>query len=126
VHSVHVSPGDQLTVSIWQISGSTWQIQIVNKHERAELQHSAPVLRACDFGRVDHRGSDELADRGLWALGGFTPNVTFTNDRYGGGGATTLARVAMIQSGRTVATPGPTNTAGNFTVAWGGVATPAP
>jgi hypothetical protein len=96
VHSVHVSPGDQVTVSIWQISGSTWQIQIVNNTNRQSFniqrQYFGPATSA--EWMVEAPMSSQTG--AVWPLGGFTPNVTFTNDRDGGGGATTLARVTMI------------------------------
>jgi protein involved in polysaccharide export with SLBB domain len=126
VYSVRVSPGDQVSVSIWQISGSTWQIQIVNNTNgqsfNIQRQYYGPGSSAEWI--VEAPTSSQTG--AIVPLGGFNPNVTFTNDRYGGGPATSVTKTTMMQDYRAVATPGPMNANGNFTVAWGGVAPPAP
>jgi hypothetical protein len=118
-----VASGDQVTVTITQISPGQWTIVIHDDTSGGNFSineaYTGPMTSA---EWIVEAPTDSRSGKVL-TLGPFTPNVTFTNLQVSGA-ETSIDDVTCIQSGTTVATPSPLVPAG-FTVAYGAGA-PAP
>lgn len=118
-----VSMGDNVTVTITQISGSTWSIKIAdmtNGRTFSTTQSYSGALTSAEWIlEAPTSGSGRQT-----SLAAFSPAVTFTS--LGAGGTVSeIASIEMVQGGVTVAEPSPLDGNG-FSVAYGSAAPPAP
>ena len=124
IDSMTVSVGDQITVAIGQVSGSTWGITITDDTTGASFTtdqfYTAPLSSAEWIVEAPTDGTTLQID----TLAQYTPAVTFTTLRMSGTEAT-LTDDVMVQNGVQVSTPSPLSSAG-FAVAYGSVAPPGP
>lgn len=116
------SAGDSITVTIGQVSGSTWGIEVVDNTNGqsfvTDQPYSAPLSSAEWIVEAPTlNGSGET-------LGGYTPNVTFT-DLGLTGSQNVFYDVAMVQNGAQVSTPSVLDSTG-FNVAYSDLAPPPP
>jgi hypothetical protein len=133
-----VSAGDSITVTIWQVNGSTWAITLddntTGQDFRTEQTYtgpgttaeyvvdapaSVPVSNAAPTG-----GAKAAPTESIKALGDYTPSVQFTN-LHTVGGDKSIAAVLLFQNGVQVSTPSVYTTVG-FTVAYGSIVPTAP
>ncbi len=129
--AVHVQPGDQITVTIGQVSGPLWEITITDDTsgqtfsteqiyagvgDSAEWIVEAPAFLA--------PGSTDPTTATISTLGSYSPNITFSHLLVNGT-ETTLDAIAMIQNGSVVSAPSPL-TADGFAVAYGSTPPPGP
>jgi hypothetical protein len=129
--ALDVQPGDEITVTIGQVSGTLWEITITDDSsgqtfnteqtyagigDSAEWIVEAPAFLA--------PGSTDPTTATISTLGDYTPNITFSHLLVNGT-ETTLNAIAMIQNGSVVSAPSPL-TANGFTVAYGSTAPPGP
>jgi hypothetical protein len=118
VDQFQVAPGDQVTVVIWQLSGSTWAIDINDdtngQHFQTTQTYTGPAASAEWIVEAPTSASGEQE-----TIGAFNPNVIFTNNRFTGTAAV-KEMVFMAQRGLTIVIPSPMNARGDFAVAYGG------
>lgn len=121
---MYVQPGDEMTVTIWQISGSTWEISVTDdtsgEQFTNEQTYTGPGTSAEWVVEAPTSGTTEKVE----TLGQYTPAVTFHNLSFTGS-AGALTAISMRQAGVITSTPSPLDTNG-FAVGYGGTAPPAP
>jgi hypothetical protein len=118
-----VLPGESVTVTIGQVSGTLWSIELTDNTTRqtftTEEAYAGPsssvdwIVEAPEVGGV------------ISTLGDYSPDVTFS-DLGLAGSQNTLTYWVMVQNGVQVSTPSTSLTASGFAVAYGGVAPAAP
>ena len=122
ITSVQIQPGDQVTVSIDQISGTNWGITLTDDTNgesfTTDRTYSGPASTA-EWILEALTVSGKVA-----TLAPYSPVVTFSVLGFSGS-TTKLQEVVMVQSGTQVSTPS-TLTANGFTVAYGSNAPQAP
>lgn len=122
IRSVVVHPGDEITVTIGQLNGSTWGIELTDDTDGqnfvTDQTYSGPETTA------EWIVEAPTVNGSIVSLAPFNPAVAFTNDRYTGT-ASTLTELFLDQENEQVATPSTLSTAG-FSVAYGSTAPPAP
>jgi hypothetical protein len=124
---MRVAPGDQVTVTIWQLSGQDWVIQLVDDTSGQRFQIERTYTGPATSAEWIVEAATSTASGQVMTLGHYTPNVTFTNDGFhGGNGETSVTQETLVQGGIAVSTPSPLNASGNFSVAYGAAAPPAP
>jgi hypothetical protein len=120
--SMTVLPGDSVTVTIGQISGSEWAIQLTDNTSGqtflTDQTYTGPG------SSVEWIVEAPQVNGALTTLADYSPDVTFTGIRLNGP-ETELIDIAMVQSGVQVSTPSAFTT-GGFTVAYGSTAPPPP
>ena len=120
ITSVSVSPGDTVTVTIWQVSGSTWEINLVDdttgkgfftppEHYTGPGSTAEWVVEATTECRYQCRTSP---------LAPYSPAVSFT-DLGMAGPQKSLDEITMVQGFGTVSTPSAMSPSG-FTVTYTG------
>lgn len=126
-----IQPGDQMTVSIGQVSGTTWEISLTdatqNLHFVTDQTYSGPADSAewiVEAPSIPAPGTTDLSSATVATLGAFTPNITFSNLLVNGA-QSSLDVVQMEQGGAVVATPSAV-TPNGFSVAYGAAAPPGP
>jgi hypothetical protein len=126
-----IYPGDQMTVSIGQVSGTTWEISLTdvtrNTHFVTDQTYTGQADSAewiVEAPSIPAPGSTDISTATVATLGAYTPNITFTNLKVNGA-QTSLNVVQMEQNDAVVSVPSPLSTNG-FTVAYGAAAPPAP
>ena len=118
-----VTPGDSVTVTIWQVSGTLWGITVTDATTRQSFTtqqgYSGPGTSAewIVEAPTSLSGTQDT-------LGMYGPDVTFSNLRMNGP-ETTLTTWTMVQGGVTVSVPSALTTAG-FSVAYTGTPAPVP
>jgi len=122
ITSVQILPGDQVTVSIDQISGTDWGITLTDDTNgegfTTDRTYSGPAATA-EWILEALTISGKVA-----TLAPFSPVVTFSDLGFSAS-TTKLQEVVMVQSGTQVSTPS-TLTANGFAVAYGSNAPPPP
>jgi hypothetical protein len=120
--SMTVLPGDSVTVTIGQISGSEWAIQLTDNTSGqsflTDQTYTGPG------SSVEWIVEAPEVNGSVTTLADYTPAVTFTGIRLNGA-ETELIDIAMVQSGVQVSTPSAFGT-GGFAVAYGSTAPPPP
>ncbi len=126
-----VEPGDEVTVTIGQVSGTLWQISVTDdttgQSFTTQQIYTGPGASAewiAEAPAFAPAGTTDPNAATITALGDYTPDITFGNLLVNGS-ATGLDAVAMIQNGAIVSVPSPL-TANGFTVAYGSTAPPGP
>jgi hypothetical protein len=125
ISSLIVSPraGDQMTITISQLSGSSWSIRVSDDTTgqvfSTTQSYSGPGTSAEWILEAPSSGATQT----VLTLGAYTPNVTFSNLRFTGT-QTSLTKVLMSQGGAIVSTPSAL-TSNGFTVAYASAA-PSP
>ncbi len=122
IPSLAVSTGDVVTVRIWQVSGSIWNIIVADdttgQSYGTELAYTGPGASA------EWIVEAPTVSGSIATLGDFTPNVTF--DQLGVNGTPVgVDQLFMVQGGAVVSSPSAVSLNG-FTVAYGPVPPPAP
>ena len=124
ITTMRVTPGDSVTVTIWQVSGTLWGITVADNTTGqsfpTEQTYSGPATTA---EWIVEAPTDSLTNT-VDTLGAYNPPVTFTNLRMGGP-ETTLTAVTMVQGGVTVSVPSTLASAG-FSVSYTGNETSSP
>lgn len=122
--AMYVQPGDEMTVTIWQVSGSTWEISVTDdttgEQFTTQQTYSGPGTSAEWVVEAPTSGTTEK----VYPLGRYAPAVTFRNLSFTGT-AGALTAISMRQAGTVTSTPSPLD-ANGFAVAYGGTAPPAP
>jgi hypothetical protein len=118
ISSVSVAVGDDVTVAITQLSGSTWTIELVDDTNGQSFtttqSYSGP-------GATAEWVVERPQVNGTYStLGDYSPNVAFTSTGYSGT-ATSFDDLYMDDSGTIVSTPSPIDGRG-FNVAYGDTA----
>ena len=120
--SMSVSPGDSITVTISQVSGSEWAIQLTDNTTGqsflTDQTYTGPG------SSVEWIVEAPEVNGAMTTLADYSPAVTFTGVRFNGA-ETTLTDIDMVQGGAQVSTPSVFTTQG-FAVAYGGTAPPPP
>jgi hypothetical protein len=120
ITTIAVAPGDQVTVTIGQISGTEWGITLTDNTNgesfTTDQTYTGPGSSAEWI--VEAPGSPTKT------LAPYSPEVTFGDLRFSGS-QTTLSEWIMVQSGAQVSTPSSLDSNG-FNVAYGDVAPAAP
>ncbi len=119
-----VIPGDEVTVTIWQASRSTWMISLTDARTGQTYTTPPEVYRGPTSSVewiVEAPANTETGS--VFPLGEFMPDVTFSNARYldaptAVGHPTSEELPPIVQAGATVAVPS-TLSAGGFRVAYG-------
>jgi hypothetical protein len=127
-----VSAGDSITVTIWQLSGSSWAITLddntTGQNFRAAQTyqgHGGAIEYVVDSpSAVSTLSSAVQGTESIAALGNYSPSVQFTN-LHTLGSAKSTAAVELVQNGVQVSTPSVFTNAG-FTLAYGSIAPPPP
>ena len=119
---MNVSPGDEMNVTIGQLSGTLWAISITDEttgeHFLIDQDYTGPGTSAEWIVEAPTSGSTGALD----SLGNYTPGVTFTALGVNGPASSTT-EVILNDGSSDLSVPSPL-TANGFTVAYGG-ATPA-
>lgn len=104
IPSVPVSPGDTVTVTIWQVSGSLWGITVADdatgQSFTTDQTYSGPGTSAEWIVEAPTNSLTNTED----TLGAYNPPVTFSNLRMNGP-ETSLTALSMVQGGVTVSVP---------------------
>ncbi len=120
-----LSPGNAMTATVDQVSAGIWALTLTNDTTGAafttEQSYTAPLSSAEWIVEAPTNGATHQID----PLGDYTPDVTFTNDRFNGVQAT-LQEEIMVQNGAQVSTPSDLSASGSFSVAYGSTAPPVP
>jgi hypothetical protein len=124
IKTVTVSPGDEVSITIDQVSGTSWAVRLTdttNGQSYAQnVSHTGPgssaewILEA----PTDSQTGQQLP------LAPYGPAVNFSAFSATGG-STAMSEVTMAQENQQVSTPSALTAAG-FSVAYGGTAPPAP
>ncbi|MGC8635325.1 MAG: G1 family glutamic endopeptidase [Candidatus Limnocylindrales bacterium] len=124
ITTMAVTPGDSVTVTIGQISGTLWWITVADdttgQSFTTDQTYTGPGTSA---EWIVEAPTDSLTNTED-TLGAYNPPVTFSNLRMGGP-ETTLEADTMVQGGVAVSVPSVLTSTG-FTVSYAGSATPAP
>lgn len=119
---MQISPGDQVTVTIGQISGTDWGISLKDDTNgesfTTDRTYSGPASTA-EWILEALTVSGKVA-----TLAPYSPVVTFSDLGFSGV-STKLQETVMVQSGNQVSTPS-TLTANGFNVAYGSSAPQPP
>ncbi len=122
--SMTVSPGDEMNVTIGQVSGTLWAISITDETtgERflIDQDYTGPGTSAEWIVEAPTSGSTGALD----PLGNYVPGVTFTGLGVNGS-ATSTTEVILNDGSSDLSVPSPLS-ANGFTVAYGGTAPAAP
>ena len=124
ITTVTVSPGDEVSVAIGQVSGTSWEIPPDRRHERPELRPGRELHRPGHLGRMDREAPTDSQTRQQLLLAPYTPAVDFSGFSATGE-STSVSEVVMAQENQQVSTPCPLTPAG-FTVAYGPTAPSVP
>ena len=121
ITTLTVVPGDTVTVTIEQVSGTTWQILLADETTEASFStdqtYTGPGTSAEWIVEAPERGGE------ISTLAAYTTTMF---DGLGMTGAqNVLTELIMVQDGFQVSTPS-AFTASGFDVAYGGVAPPPP
>ncbi len=122
--AMSVSPGDEMNVTIGQLSGTLWAISITDETtgERflIDQDYTGPGTSAEWIVEAPTSGSTGALD----SLGSYVPGVTFTGLGVNGSASSTTD-VILNDGSSDLSVPSPL-TANGFTVAYGGTAPAAP
>ncbi len=116
------SPGDSITVTIGQVSGSTWGIEVVDNTNGQSFVTDQPYV--APLSSAEWIVEAPTLNGSVETLGAYSPNVTFTGLGLAGS-QNIFYDVAMVQNGLQVATPSILDSTG-FNVAYGDLAPPPP
>jgi hypothetical protein len=119
-----VAPGDQMTVTVGQVSPTVWGIWLTDDTTGQTFSTEQPWSTV--GGSVDWivEAPTSASSGTLDTLGQYTPGVTFSNLGMTGASASTI-QWGMVQSGALVSVPSALTTAG-FSVAYGSAPPPPP
>lgn len=119
ITSVTVSAGDQVTVTIWQVSGTTWAIQVTDDtNDESFTTEQGYVGPGSSAEWILEAPTDQQLCGGQCQLAPYSPDVTFS-DLGMTGNESTLSQIAMVQDGVQVSTPSALSSTG-FDVAYSG------
>ena len=120
--SMPVVPGDSMTVTVGQVTGTEWSIEITNNSTGqtflTDQTYTGPGSSAEWIVEAPE------VNGSIATLAAYSPDVTFTGIRLNGA-ETTIADIVMVQNNAQVSTPSAFTSSG-FTVAYGGSAPPPP
>ena len=124
ITTMTVSPGDEVNVTIDQVSGASWTIHLTDATKgqgfTQDVGYTGPGTSA---EWIVEAPTDSQTDQQI-SLAPYSPAVTFSGLAATGGSAG-LSELAMVQEGQQVASPCALNPAG-FSVAYGATAPSAP
>jgi hypothetical protein len=128
ITDVTVDAGHEVTVSIDQVSGTTWDISLTDDTNRQEFSneflYTGPATSA-EWIVEDPAGYPSGFD-GLYPFADYSPAVTFSGLGFTGT-ETGFTEVILIQGATQLSTPSAwTDLASGFAVAYGGMAPPSP
>ncbi len=123
ITSVSVAPGDQITVTIGQRSGTVWTITLTD-NTNGETFTTYQTYTGPGSSAEWIVEAPTTANGIQTTLAPYSPNVNFNSIRVTGS-YTTLTECIMVQNGYYVSTPSPLGSNG-FSVAYGSVAPVAP
>ena len=123
ITSVNVKVGDTVTVTIWELSGTSWAINLTDNTDNQSFttppeQYSGPGSSAEWI--VEATTECRLRCRTV-ALAPYSPPVVFSGLGMTGPQATSLEAITMVQGPGEVSTPSDLSAAG-FTVTYTGSA----
>ena len=123
ITTLSISAGDQVTVTIDQVSSSVWSISLTDDTTGARFTtdqtYTGPATSAEWIVEAP-----STVNGSQTPLAAYSPDVTFT-DLGISGAETALAEAIMVQNGTTVSDPSALSSTG-FSVAYGDVPPPAP
>ncbi len=123
ITTMQVSPGDSVTVSIAQVSGTVWSIAVTDGTTGRTFATRQVYTGTGSSAEWIVEAPTSLS--GIQeTLGAYSPPVSFTN-LGASGPQTTLVAVSMVQGGSTVSTPSAMTAAG-FSVSYDGAASTPP
>jgi hypothetical protein len=124
IADVTVDAGDQVTVSIDQVSGTTWDITLTDDRNLQTFS-TGPVMYTGPDASAEWIVEDPSNGVALYPFADYT-TTTFSNLGFTGT-ENSLTEVVMIQGPTQLSTPSAwTDLASGFAVAYGGVAPPSP
>lgn len=118
-----VSPGDEVTVAIGLVSGAEWQISLTDATNGQSFSTQQPYYGPGASAEWIVEAPTSVSGT-EFALGTYSPAVTFTNLKVTGAESSLTADV-MVQGAATVSDPSPL-TATGFAVAYGAAPPPGP
>jgi hypothetical protein len=121
ITSMTVQPGDKVAVTIWEVSGSTWEIKVAD--DTSGQVFTSPPQQYHGTGSsvdwvVEAATQCELSCQVAQAAA-YSPPVVFSALGMSGPENTGLDEVTMVQGGQSVSTPS-TMAAGGFSVTYTG------
>lgn len=124
VSSVSVETGDEVTVTIWELSGTTWEINLTDDTDNQSFttppeQYSGPGSSAEWI--VEATTDCRFRCRTVVALAPYSPPVVFSGLGMTGPQATSLVAITMVQGLGEASTPSALSGAG-FTLTYTGSA----
>lgn len=115
ISSMDVSPGDSVTVTIWQVSGTTWGISVADKTSGQQFSTKQSYDGPGQSAEWIVEAPTDARDNQITPLAGFSPAVTFS--ALGTAGPVSrLEDDSLVQGDAVVATPSAI-TASGFNVA---------
>jgi hypothetical protein len=126
-----IYPGDQMSVSIGLLGGTTWEIVLTDVTRNLTFVTDQTYAGQTDSAEwiveapsILPPGSTDPSTATVATLGAYSPNITFGNLKVNGT-QSSLNIVQMEQNGSVVSVPSPL-TPNGFTVAYGSAAPPGP
>jgi hypothetical protein len=119
IFTVPVLPGNDITVTIAQVSPGVWTIVLTNDTTGQSFSTEQSYSGAGDSAEWIVEAPTQLSTQSVLTLGDYTPNVTFSSLGFTGT-QSAVTDVVMVQNGVAVSTPSAL-TANGFTVAYGSV-----
>ena len=122
ISTVTVSAGDRVTVTIWHLAGTSWEINLTD--DTNGQSYTTPPEQYTGAGSsaewiveapAQCRSQDQCQ---LTALDPYSPHVTFSNLGMSGP-ETSLDQLTMVQAGQSVSTPSGLSS-GRFSVSYTG------
>ena len=124
IMSVTVSPGDQVSITIWQVSGTSWDIRLTDTTNGQSYTQDVDYTGPGTSAEWIVEAPTDSQTRQQLPLAPYSPAVNFSGFSATGG-TTAVSEVVMEQEGQQVSAPCALTAAG-FSVAYGGTAPPGP
>ena len=124
VSGLAIKAGDQVTVSIGQISGTTWNLRVKDNTTGQQANVQVNYSSALSSAEWIVEAPADGTTGNVLTLGQYSPAVTFTKLLVNGS-QSTIDQEQMVQQGTPVSTPSPL-TANGFTVQYGSAAPNSP
>lgn len=123
ITSIAVAPGDEISVTIYQVTGTDWSITLTDD-TNGESFTTDQTFTGSQLSAEWIVEATEV-NGAITTLAPYSPTVTFS-DLGITPPNTTLTEVVMTQNGAQVSTPSGYDTNGSFSVAYGSAVPPEP
>jgi hypothetical protein len=124
ITTVTVSPGDEVSITIWQVSGTNWEIRLTDVTNGQSYTQDVSYTGPGTSAEWIVEAPTDSQTRQQLPLAPYSPAVNFSGFSATGS-STAVSEVVMAQEDQQVSTPCAL-TADGFSVAYGATAPPAP